>query len=454
MNPLRVTGLGRYLVENGLLGWQALRLARELADSEWQPLATLEQLQLARLQSLLEQARLIPFYQSWLPSAGRGTPTNPRDLLRHLPILSKAVIRQNTARMIHPGLSEHDFHWSVTGGSTGEPLRLVQNHRTRVMAQAAMLRALGWLDLAPGDPHLVCRGFDSVSRLGHWRERLGGFRLLDTVAVDRLDDAEIVRQVRAFRPAYATGYPTSLLALARILHGSGLRIPRILCTAEMLSPAQREFLADTFAGRVADYYGSNEIGAIAFECQHGNKHLTEEHVLVETVDDHGHPVWDRPGRILVTDLDNSAMPLLRYDLGDIGILTRETCPCGRAHRVLRQLEGRPQDCLRNARGDVLPAMVFAEHSRHLQRLRAFQWEQRDLATITLRYVASGPDHEFELEHLVGIVTRQLGPDMHVVTEACHAIPLTPRGKTRLVVGLPSAPIAAAPTSPRPESVPC
>ena len=163
-----------------------------------------------------------------------------------------------------------------------------------------------------------------------------------------------IELIRKFAPRCLAGYPTALLKLAEMAEGRQVRVPVVFSTGEMLYPAQRRRLKDVFQAQVAEYYGSNEAGCIAFECEHGNKHISEEHIWLETVDEAGQPIWDEPGRIVITDLDNLIMPLIRYELGDQGVLTREPCACGRSLLVLRELQGRRQDVLRNRRGDILP----------------------------------------------------------------------------------------------------
>jgi phenylacetate-CoA ligase len=228
-----------------------------------------------------------------------------------------------------------------------------------------------------------------------------------------------------------------LLKLAEIMAKAKLTVPMIFCTGEVLYPSQRTKLEKVFGAHVATYYGCNEVGGMAFECEYGNLHVTEEHVILETVDEDGQPVWDQPGRILITDLDNRIMPLLRYELGDVGTLTRQPCQCGRGLLVLKELQGRRQDLLQNARGDILPAIFFAERSRMLRSIRAYQFIQRKINEIVFRYVPNGSTADSEVNDLCAAVKQQLGTDMRVICERCDSISLTPRGKTRLVVGLDS-----------------
>jgi phenylacetate-CoA ligase len=352
-----------------------------------------------------------------------------------LPVLTKSVVREQGERMLTGDASRRGVQWCCTGGTTGEPLRVAQDAGTRAAVTAGRLRGLEWLRIMPGDATVLVRGFERVSFRGELRCLLGNFRLVDPLSGGHKQARDGIWLIRRFKPRCLIGYPTSLLKLAEAADGQQVDVPVILCTGEMLYPFQRERLQSVFNAKVAEYYGSNEVGSLAFECEHGGKHVTEEHVLLETVDEQGHPVWEQPGRIVVTDLDNHIMPLIRYELGDLGTLTREPCVCGRPQLVLRELEGRRQDVLRNARGDILPAMFFAEKSRHLRGIRAYQLVQRDLNEIVLGYVADNPAASVEAEGIRRAILQHLGADMRIRLESRTEILLTPRGKTRLVVGL-------------------
>jgi phenylacetate-CoA ligase len=428
-------GTLRYLAGEGGIAWHALKLRQAWRATERGSREDLEEFQAEKFAGVLRAARRAPYWRGLLAGAGgelRGE--SLREQLRGLPVLTKSVVRQQDTNLLADDSRLRGVQWCRTGGTTGEPLRVARDTGARAAVMAACLRGFGWLGVQPGDATVQVRGFDRLSFLGRLRCHAGNFRLVDPFATG-VKAADILQVIRQFHPACLMGYPTSLLKLAGLAERESLRVPVVFCTGEMLPASQRRRLAAVFGGRVAEYYGSNEVGGLAFECEQGRLHVSEEHVLVETVDEAGQPVWERPGRILVTDLDNQIMPLLRYELGDIGVLTREPCACGRSLLVLRQVQGRCQDCLRNAQGDILPAMFFAEQSRHLSGISAYQLVQRQLDEIELRYVVGGPMAEAEAEGLCHVIRRQLGPQMRITREVCAQISLTPRGKSRLVVGL-------------------
>ena len=427
----------KYVLGEGSLGWRGLLWEKKMRPSERQPRSAIEAWQHRKVGRLLRQMGRIPHWRE-LPVSGRPLRTGDdlREWLAHFPVLTKETIRRAGARMLAPEHSDRNIEWCVTGGSTGEPLRVLKDFSTRVATQAACLRGFRWQGVDPGDATVFVKGMGRISWLGKLRCLMQNFRLADPLNPDPADTAKILKLIQKFSPRCLIGYPTYLIKLAEMAADSGLHVPVIFSTGEMLFPAQRRKLETVFSARVAEYYGSNEVSGIAFECPRGHLHITEEHVLLETVDDCGNPVWDQPGRILVTDLDNQVMPLIRYELGDIGVLTREPCQCGRTLLVLKELQGRLQDYLQNARGNILPAMFFAELSRHLTSIRSYQLVQRTMDEILFRHVPNGPAAEEEAESIRAVIQIHLGREMRVTSEVCQEIALSAGVKMRLVMGLP------------------
>lgn len=132
-----------------------------------------------------------------------------------------------------------------------------------------------------------------------------------------------------------------------------------MTTAEMLLPDERRLLSDYFRANVFDLYGSSEVNSLAFECPtHTGLHVAAEHVVLETKED---------GGVLVTDLDNHAMPFIRYENGDLVEWKDGPCPCGRASPLIARVLGRRSELIRGPNGN----RVFGEFFGHF--LQDFRW---------------------------------------------------------------------------------
>ena len=152
---------------------------------------------------------------------------------------------------------------------------------------------------------------------------------------------------------------------ARFLRNRGLSPPQphaIVTSAEVLEPADRQVIEEVFGCPVFNRYGCREVGVIASECPaHQGLHIAAEGLLIEIV--HGNdPV--RPGEsgaILVTDLLNLGMPLIRYRIGDMGTWEEGPCPCGRGLPRLREVAGRVTDFLVGPDGRLVSGVYLATY---------------------------------------------------------------------------------------------
>jgi phenylacetate-CoA ligase len=162
---------------------------------------------------------------------------------------------------------------------------------------------------------------------------------------------EIVDGLNRIQPDVLMSYPSALLGLAHEAAAGRLRISprRIRVGAEPLLPEIRLAAEQTWGVPVLNLYGASEMGGLAISCGHGpGLHLVEDLAIVEAVDDDGRPVGpgERSAKLYVTNLYNTTLPLIRYELTDELTLTGEPCPCGSAHRVVDDPQGRLDDTFR------------------------------------------------------------------------------------------------------------
>jgi len=412
------------------------RVLPRLLDSQHWSRETTAAYQIKRLSQLLRFAGArAPAYMELASGLELPHPTNePAALLQRLPIMTKSFVRQSGDRIYCGGTSTLFAANASTGGSTGEPLQVKKGPRTVLHSAALLLRAQTWAGLEPGAPFVSVKGMGSVSLKGRLRQRLGRFRSLAVFPVESTTPASVAEAVQTVRAEYLSGYPSILQLIGEQMTAGDVCVPIVFTTGEMLLPSQRAKIESWFAARVFDYYGSNEVSAIAFECEQGTKHISDEHVIVETVDEDGLPVRNRPGRILVTDLDNYAMPFIRYEIGDIGVISNERCPCGRSLSVLHRLEGRSQDRLRNPAGDELPSIFFAGMFRNLTQIRAYQLVQHQDDQVELRYVSSSPGAAAqELNAVAATIRERLNIGVRLHRVQMDQLEVTARGKVRLIV---------------------
>lgn len=334
-----------------------------------------------RLAGIVGYARAnSPFYRELYASLPAGVPD-----LADLPPVTKPQLMEHfdevvtdrgmTRAGIEEFLADPDnvgrpylgrYFVATSSGSTGHPGVFPQDQTTRALSDA-MLRIRGgltaWYGLR-GALRFVRQGrrYAMVEVDGgpygafgtyRWvvRENPGLARTMRFVSV--LDPIE--RQVAAlneFRPQALGGYPSATLLLAREQQAGRLRIAPmfIILVGEGVTPGTRRFIESAFSCPAYEEYGSTENGVLAVRCREGWLHYGADWYVLEPVDERYRPVpaGTLSHTVLITNLANRVMPLIRYDQGDRILVRPDPCGCGSAFPAIR-VEGRRDDVL------VLPA---------------------------------------------------------------------------------------------------
>ena len=184
----------------------------------------------------------------------------------------------------------------------------------------------------------------STDNLPHFVDRVK-IPTSDDIFMDRdaLDRASAILRENQGTVVHADPFYLCAVASYLDVKGSCLAFKGISSTYELLTPYIKRYLERTFQCRVFDSYGCSEFGSIAFGCEQDGKHIFEDSVFVEIVDK-GRYLDGEVGEIVVTSLENSAMPLIRYRTGDLGKLITSPCGCGRTAKMI-EIYGRDSQCV-------------------------------------------------------------------------------------------------------------
>jgi phenylacetate-CoA ligase len=207
-----------------------------------------------------------------------------------------------------------------------------------------------------------------------------------------------------------------------------VNVPLVTTTAEPLMLEQRKIFKEILGAESFDQYGCGEIGGVAFECsEHEGMHITEERVIVEQTNNHD---------LIMTDLDNYAMPFVRYYNADQAVISNERCGCGREHRLIKQVMGRTCDYVVGMNDEYLHwayfwHLIFDSGVSKKRDLSKFQIEQESQNKIIFKYIAKQLDKDEE-KLLTDSIQSKLG-NVEVVFSQEHDIPNTATGKYRPVI---------------------
>jgi phenylacetate-coenzyme A ligase PaaK-like adenylate-forming protein len=241
----------------------------------------------------------------------------------------------------------------TSGGTTGRRGVFVFDRREWSETLAGFLRWSDWAGMRPRLPRMRLASVSATSPL-HMTARMGmsvDFGLHQLLRLDaRAPVEELAAAIAGFRPDALVGYPSvlSLLALEQLEGRLDVAPRAVSTTSEIRTAEMTDRIRAAWGVEPFDVYGITEAGIFAVDCeQHAGKHLFEDTAMVEVVDEEDRPVPDgEPGaHLLVTNLTNLTLPLIRYRLEDLVTISPDPCPCGRPLRVVAELEGRADDVL-------------------------------------------------------------------------------------------------------------
>lgn len=434
----------RQFVARAVLAAHPARPGRALAvlrESQWWEPERMEELRVAALRNVLDAAAAVPFHDERMRAAGL-VPSDVRSVedVAALPPLERGDLQ----RLGVDGLRVPGRHGlrCASSGSTGTPVEGLWPREMIAWSDADDRRCNGWLGVAPGERRVWLAASPSTASL---RRRLASALTNVTLVPSRtLAGPEVVDALAESldrRPAALVwGQSNGLYAFARGLLDAGRRVRVGACWSEgnHLPGYYREPIEEALGCRVLERYGSWETGMIAHQCpEEQSYHVSAETVLIEIVRDDGRAAAPGEiGHILVTQLRNDAMPLLRYRIGDLAIPTEaERCSCGRRLPLLGTLVGRSNELLRAGDGGlVLPEHVSALMTSLRESVVEFQVVQHDDLHVSVKVVQrDSPPPEPVRERVASGIDELLRLRGAAHVERVDSIPLSTSGKLRHIV---------------------
>ncbi len=414
-------------------------LAEFRAMERWDAQA-LQSWRFKRVQALIEHAnKTVPYWSEQLDRLGAkpGDFTAPEHV-RLLPALTKDLINQLGDALISRDPVRSRVSFNSTGGSTGKNVWFLLDLETQDRRRAAGRLTEGWDGVEPGTRTATVWGASldaKPSRAAQWYDRLTNKLFLSAYGVGLEKVGEYYAALSRFKPDVISAYPSLLLHLARQVgkdrcRALGVRL--IYTSAEALYEPVREELQELFGTAVRNRYASREFGMIASDCpQGGGLHLMDMRLWTETIP----PMSvDTPGELVITDLDNYTMPLIRYRIEDTARVSTKPCDCGRSWTRLATVDGRVLDVIVTPDGRAFGGTFFTLTLRPFDRsITQFQVIQERVDHLTVKIV---PGVSWDLRkraEVLETLNRQLGGGLQIdLIEVGEIAPL-PSGKRRFVV---------------------
>lgn len=365
---------------------------------QFEPINVINSIQRQRLYKLLKFAvTKVPFYSK----IAKENKINVKkstifDDLRKFPILTKDLIRRNF-ETLHPDLRYTPYFLNTSGGTTGEPVEFIQDMRYRIYSDASTLFVNKIADHNIGDKLVWLWGSErdileatkSYIRLyiNRWIRNhyfLNAFRMSDSIMEN------YVKQINKIKPKTMLGYVQSVSEISKFISRTNMEIHRfnsIITSAGVLTNRIKRDIEETFKCKVFNRYGSREVGIIASSCEKSNKlHINMIQQYLEIEDSQYINQLNQKGNIIITNLINYAMPLIRFRIGDRASINYKKCPCGRNLLRLDNVFGRFVDVFKNERDELIDGEFFTHLFYFRKNIKKFQVIQEQINSIVVKII--------------------------------------------------------------------
>ena len=401
----------------------------------------IQELQNKKFRALIKHAyETVPYFKQKFSSLGL-TPANIKtvdDIVKIPPITKSEIQEGSLDNHLSRSYTINQCSARKTSGSTGHPFNLFIDQRGVSISEVLWLRAFLKNGLKIRDKMIFIKNPRSLTRSMSFLQRLGIFPR-DEISIFEDPEKQLLK-LSAYKPDVIRTWTSCLSVLARRYDRSLNINPRMIFTsAEFLDNYTRKYIEDIFDSKVFDYYSCEEFGLMGWECsKHDGYHINSDSLIIEFLKDDAPAEVGERGEIVVTHLDNFAMPFIRYKLGDIGVLSDDVCTCGLTLPKIKFVEGRNDDFLVALNGDWMSARTVSDVLEYstddYKGLIQYRIEQIEKDKIKIMLKVNNLFNSEESFHKVEVeMKKYLGEDMDIDIRLVDDIPADKSGKIRKVI---------------------
>ncbi len=418
-----------------------------LNSIQFEPPGTLEKLQDERLKQILFHVNAtVPYYRKIFRDCGVVIDGNVNlQKFTDIPLLTKEIIRREGENLYAQDYQNRHFYVNTSGGSTGEPVTFIQDYDYSSWSyavhryfQRVALRELGepmiklW-----GSERDVFQGSETwTTRLTNWLENI---TLLNSFVMSETNIERYVERWNRTRPRLVLAYTSSMLEFARYIEHNNISVytPRaIVCSAEVLTEAVRSYIEKVMRCPVLNQYGSREVSLIACECpEKQGLHVFSLFNKVEILDEQLHECGPGiMGNIVVTNLANYSMPIIRYQIGDTAVSAeRHMCTCGRGWPLIGSVTGRQSDHFCTRQGTLIHGEYFTHLFYNRPDIKQFQVVQRDYEQVEVFIVPQVTITQQTHQDITDKIRLVMGDQCDVIISLVDDIARSSSGKFRYTI---------------------
>ncbi|GAA4891267.1 phenylacetate--CoA ligase family protein [Flaviramulus aquimarinus] len=318
-----------------------------------------------------------------------------------IPILSKKDLQQPLEDLMSDDFTKQNVYVDKTSGASGHPFIFTKDNFCHALTWAIIKNRFGWFNIDFNTTKQARFYGIPLDKKGYYIEKSKDFVSNRTrFNVFDLSDSAFENWLSVFKTnklEYMNGYTSPMVQFAKYLKRKNI-VLRLECpslnvcitTSEMLFENDKKLLETQFGIPVVNEYGASELDLIAFQKPNGKWLVNSETLFVEVLDEHNNILpYGEEGRLVITSLYNKSQPFIRYDIGDIGSLSKESTV---KEPILEKLIGRTNDIAILPSGKKAAGLTFYYITKSIieddGNVKEFVIEQTKLDTFKIIYVSS------------------------------------------------------------------
>lgn len=382
-----------------------------------------------RIQALISHAvRTTGFYKDY-----------PETIkLQDLPVVNKDTFREHYDEFLSVTYKDAaDNREMCTSGSTGTPLRMIQNknkinHNT---AGGIFLGAAAGYFI--GMKEAFIRVWVNNVKKGKIQLMMENLIMMDSSRMDEEALENMLQVIKKKKVKCLVGYASALGEISYYIEKKNIdckdfSVKLIIPISETMPTPVRRKLEKQFGCPVRAWYSNEENGIMGLQnAEDSGYHIDTETYYYEILkmdsDEPAEP--GELGRIVITDLFNYAFPIIRYDNGDTAVAKRIEKD-GRFQLYLTELYGRRSDLIYDCNGNAVTPYIITNNLWDINGVKQYRFIQEDVKKYTIWL--NGNEEEMDKDEIIGRIKPYLGEEAEITVSMVDEIPVLASGKRKYI----------------------
>ncbi len=318
-----------------------------------------------------------------------------------IPVMTKRDLQKPLEERFSKGFTPKNVYVNKTSGSSGDPFIFAKDKFCHALTWAEIQDRFGWYNIDFNSSKQARFYGIPLDKTGYYKERFkdvlsNRFRF----SIFDLSDNTFKKHLKKFKTTrfdYINGYTSSIVQFAKFLRQENIILTTIcpslkacIVTSEMLFDDDKGLMELQFGVPVINEYGASELDLIAFQNPDDEWQVNSETLFVEVLDDDDNVLPNgEKGRIVITSFYNKAHPFIRYDIGDVGILSKKSTF---RKPILEKLIGRTNDIAILPSGKKAAGLTFYYITKSIieddGNVKEFIIEQQTKSEFNIKYVST------------------------------------------------------------------